>query len=74
MIQGLIAAVAALALLTAVLYGIQDYLPEMDISQSSNYISTIYISIVALSLLLTMVSTIVSMKRYLNADIDKFYM
>lgn len=74
MIQGLIAAVTALIFISIVLYGIQDYLPEMNLSQSNGYIMTIYLSIIALSLVLTMTSTIVSMKKYLNADIDKFYM
>lgn len=74
MIQGLIAAVVALILITVVLYGIQDYLPEMNLSQSNGYIMTIYLSIIALSLILTMASTVVSMKKYLNADIDRFYM
>lgn len=74
MIQGLIAAVVALILITVVLYGIQDYLPEMNLSQSNGYIMTIYLSIIALSLILTMTSTVVSMKKYLNADIDRFYM
>lgn len=74
MVQGLIAAVSALIFISIVLYGIQDYLPEMNLSQSNGYIITIYLSIIALSLVLTMASTIVSMKKYLNADIDRFYM
>lgn len=74
MVQGLIAAVSALIFISIVLYGIQDYLPEMNLSRSNGYIIIIYLSIIALSLVLTMASTIVSMKKYLNADIDKFYM
>lgn len=74
MIQGLIAAITALILISIVLYGMQDYLPEMNLVQSNEYIIIIYISIIALSLLLTMASTVVSMKKYLNADIDRFYM
>lgn len=74
MIQGLLAAITALILISIVIYGIQDYLPEMNLAQSNEYIIIIYISIIALSLLLTMASTVVSMKKYLNADIDRFYM
>lgn len=74
MTQGFIAAVIALVMVTITLFGINDYLPEMDIAQSNGYILVIYISVVVLSLLLTMFSTIFSMRRYLNADIDRFYM
>ncbi len=73
MFQGLLAAIGASALITAVLYGIQGYLPEMNISQSNESMIFIYGSVVALSLMLTMISTIVSMKKYFNADLDSFY-
>lgn len=74
MIQGLLAAIMALILISAVLYGMQDYLPDMNLVQSNGYIIIIYISIIVLSLLLTMASTVVSIRKYLNADIDRFYM
>ena len=74
MTQGFIAAVIALILITITLFGINDYLPDMNISQNNGYIVIIYISVIILSLLLTMLSTIFSMRRYLNADIDRFYM
>lgn len=70
--QGLIAAVMALFFITVVLYGIKDYLPEMG-STMGRYVFIIYLLVVVLSLLLTLFSTIFSMRRYLNADIDKFY-
>lgn len=73
MFQGLLAAIGASALITAVLYGIQGYLPEMNISQYNESMIFIYGSVVALSLMLTMISTIVSMKKYFNADLDSFY-
>lgn len=74
MTQGFIAAVIALILITITLFGINDYLPDMNIAQNNEYIVIIYISVIILSLLLTMLSTIFSMRRYLNADIDRFYM
>ena len=74
MLQGFIAASIALILITAVLFGIKDYLPEMNMSQGNGYIIIVYFSVVILSLILTFFSTIFSMKKYLNADIDKFYM
>ena len=74
MTQGLIAAIIALIFITMALYGMKDYLPEMNMSQGNNYIITVYGSVVALSLMLTFFSTIFSMRKYLNADIDRFYM
>lgn len=73
MIQGLISAGIALILITIVLIGIKDYLPEMNLPGYGNSIVIIYLSVIILSLLLTSLSTIFSTKQYLNADIDKFY-
>lgn len=71
--QGFIAAVVALICITISLIGIKDYLPETNLLQNGFYIFKIYFSVIVLSLLLTTLSTIFSMKKYLNADIDKFY-
>ena len=71
--QGLWAAIIALTFITISLLGIRQYLPEVNLFQSNIYILKIYLSIIGISLLLTMCSTFFSMKRYLNADIDKFY-
>ena len=71
--QGLWAAIVALICITISLYGIKQYLPETDLFHSNIYIFKIYLSIIGISLLLTMLSTFFSMKKYLNADIDKFY-
>lgn len=73
MIQGLISAGIALVLMTIVLIGIKDYLPEMSLHSNGSSILIIYLSVIILSLLLTSLSTIFSMKQYLNADVDKFY-
>lgn len=73
MIQGTIAAIIALTFITITLYSIQEHLPEMNMSQG-NCIMTVYISVIVLSLVITFLSTIFSMRKYLNADIDKFYM
>lgn len=74
MIQGLIAAIIALILITLTILGINDYLPEMNMEQGNEYIIAIYISVIILSLILTSLSTYFSMKKYINADLDKFYM
>jgi cell division transport system permease protein len=73
MTQGLIAAIIALAFITMALYGMNDYLPEMNMSQGNGYIISIYASVIGLSLILTFFSTVFSMRKYLNADIDRFY-
>ena len=74
MIQGLIAAIIALILITLTILGINDYLPEMNMELGNEYIIAIYISVIILSLILTSLSTYFSMKKYINADLDKFYM
>lgn len=73
MFQGLIAAIIALVFITMALYGMKDYLPEMNMSQGNGYIMSVYASVIGLSLILTFFSTVFSMRKYLNADIDKFY-
>ena len=71
--QGLLAAIIALTFVTFSLFGIKEYLPEADLFQNNMYIIKIYVFTIGISLLLTMSSTYFSMKKYLNADIDKFY-
>ena len=71
--QGLLAAAVALTCISFTLAGIKQYLPETDLFQGNIHIFKIYIAIIGISLLLTMCSTFFSMKRYLGADIDKFY-
>lgn len=71
--QGLLAAVIALFFISLSLFGVKDLLPEANLFQSKSYISIIYMSVIGLSLLLTISSTIISMKKYLNAELDKFY-
>ena len=71
--QGLWAAIIALICVTAVLFSVRQYLPDADLFHNNVYIVKIYLSIICISLLITMSSTFFSMKKYLNADIDKFY-
>ena len=73
MAQGAVAAILSLILITFALFGMNDFMPEMSIFNGNKYIVIIYIFVVILSLLLTMLSTILAMRKYLNADIDKFY-
>ena len=71
--HGLIAAFIALICMTFTLVGIKQYLPEADLFQNNMHIFKIYISIIGISLMLTMCSTFFSMKKYLDADIDRLY-
>ena len=71
--QGLIAAFIALICMTFTLVGIKQYLPEADLFQNNMHIFKIYISIIGISLMLTTCSTFFSMKKYLDADIDRLY-
>lgn len=70
--QGFIAAIVALIFISISLTSIKDYLPDVNIFQDRIYF-IIYSSVIILSLILTMVSTFFSMRKYLHADIDKFY-
>lgn len=73
MTQGAVAAILSLILITLALYGMNDFMPEISIFNGNRYIVMIYALVMILSLLLTMLSTIFAMKKYLYADIDKFY-
>lgn len=71
--QGFLAAIIALVFMTLSLMWLKDYLPDAIMFQNNRHICIIYISVIGLSVLLTMFSTIISMKKYLNAELDKFY-
>lgn len=73
MSQGIIAAFLALTLMSLALASMNDFIPEMSVFSGNRHIIFIYVFVVMLSLLLTMLSTIFAMKKYLNADIDKLY-
>lgn len=72
-LQGFIGSVMALVLITIVLFGVTDYIPGMDLLQKYEYIVAIYAGVIMLSLILTILSTVFSVRKYLNADIDKLY-
>ena len=74
MLQGLYAAIITLTIMTLILFGAVDYLPEMDLARTNIDIAMIYVTMVIFSLVLTALATMFSMRRYLNADIDELYM
>lgn len=73
MTQGLIAAAFSLIFITMTLVWMKDYFPDMGLVQGNTYIAMIYIFVIILSLLITMFSTIFAMRKYLDANIDDFY-
>ncbi len=72
-LQGLIAAIIAVALLAGMMYSLNKHIPEMTLIQNPTVIACIYIGLVILGILLSAVSTYFALNKYLNADIDKIY-
>ena len=72
-LQGLIAALIAVGLLAAMIYALNQNLPELSLIQNQTVIIGIYVSLVIFGILLSAVSTFFALNKYLNADIDKIY-
>ena len=72
-IQGFIGAVLSLILLSIFLYKVMNEVPELALLTNISNIALIYISVIALGVLLTTLSTFFAMRKYLRADIDDLY-
>lgn len=72
-LQGFIAALIAVGLLAAMMYALNQNLPELSLIQNQTVIIGIYVSLVIFGILLSAVSTFFALNKYLNADIDKIY-
>lgn len=72
-IQGFIGAVLALILLSIFLFKLMHEVPELVVLTNISSIALIYISVIALGVLLTTLSTFFAMRKYLHADIDDLY-
>lgn len=72
-LQGFIAALIAVGLLAAMMYALNQNLPELSLIQNQTVIISIYVSLVIFGILLSAVSTFFALNKYLNADIDKIY-
>ena len=72
-IQGVIGSLLALALLTVFLYRIMSDVPELASLTGFGSFAIIYISVLVLGVLLTTLSTLFAMRKYLRADIDELY-
>lgn len=72
-IQGVIGSVLSLALLSVFLYRIMRDVPELANLTGFGSFAVIYISVLVLGVLLTTLSTLFAMRKYLRADIDDLY-
>lgn len=72
-IQGFIGAVLALILLSIFLFKLMHEVTELAVLTNISSIALIYISVIALGVLLTTLSTFFAMRKYLRADIDDLY-
>lgn len=72
-IQGVIGSVIALAILTAFMLTIMKKIPELVILTNIGGIAMIYLSTVLLGVILTSLSTFISMRKYLDVDLDELY-
>ena len=73
MLQGLIAAIMAVALIAGMMYSLNKHIPELTLIQNPVIIIGIYVGLVVLGILLSAISTYFALNKYLNADIDKIY-
>ena len=72
-IQGFIGAVLSLVLLSIFLFKVMNEVPELALLTNMSSIVLIYISVIALGVLLTTLSTFFAMRKYLRADVDELY-
>lgn len=72
-IQGLLGAVLSLSLFSFFLYEVFKFIPDIKSLLDMKSVATIYVAVVVLGVLLTTLSTLFSMKKYLRADLDELY-
>lgn len=72
-IQGVIGSVLSLALLSIFLYRVMRDVPELASLTGFGSFAVIYLSVLVLGILLTTLSTLFAMRKYLRADIDDLY-
>ncbi|MBP5644005.1 MAG: permease-like cell division protein FtsX [Bacteroidales bacterium] len=72
-IQGVIGALLSIILLTIFLMTMFKNVPELMVLVNFGNIAIIYLSVLILGVLLTTLSTLFSMRKYLRADVDELY-
>ena len=73
MSQGFFGALIADIMLAGLLYGLMKRLPELALVQDYRIIIGIFVGIIILGILLGGLSTRSALRKYLNADVDRFY-
>jgi len=71
--QGFFGALLADAMLALLLYGLDQRMPELTFVQDYKLIAVIFVGIIVLGILLGGISTRLALRKYLHADIDRFY-
>jgi len=71
--QGLWAAIIALVLIGGVLYASKSEIPELINIQDLNSMMQLFGFVVLLGILISVISTIFAVNKYLNSDLDKLY-
>ena len=71
--QGLWASIIALVLIGGVLYASKSEIPELINIQDLNSMLQLFGLVVVLGILISVISTIFAVNKYLNSDLDKLY-
>ena len=73
LIQGVISALVALILLSAIIATLWKNLPELKLVSSPEMLIFLYLFVLILGMIVSGISTIFAVKKYLNMKVDKLY-
>jgi len=73
MLQGMFSAIIAIALITLIIYIIQNELQDIIVYFEMNLLFLLYIIIINMGMLINMIFTFFAVNKYLNIDEDKLY-
>lgn len=73
MIQGFLGALLALIVLTFMIIGLQRSIPELSMVSNFGAVAMIYAAVLLFGMLMTIMASYFSMRKYLNADVDNLY-
>lgn len=71
--QGIVGAVLAILLLTAILYAAVENIPELVLLQDVNLVVALYVIVMLLGIVISGISTHLAIGKYLNAKTDKLF-
>jgi len=72
-INGLISALIAIAVLLAIIFGVERWLPEIKVLRDYTLLTVLFISIIAIGIIITFISTHRSVTKYLKMKLDDLY-